>query len=149
MPTITFTSAKSWLTWLAIWGTILLLLVLLAQDVLSDSSLAGKLTRSAFLLLVSGFLLWTWFGTYYRVTDHHLYYRCGPWHGRIPIQDIRIIKQRERLWSGLRPALGLQGIVLHYGKWDEIYLSPDRQEEFIEQLRKVNPGIMVTTDNRK
>ncbi|WP_370589909.1 PH domain-containing protein [Rufibacter sp. LB8] len=32
---------------------------------------------------------------------------------------------------------------MHFGKWDEVYISPSRQQEFIERLKQVNPGIMV------
>ena len=143
MAPVTFTSSKSWLITLVIWGTTLLLVFVFVQDMLTGSSVVGSVAKGVFLLLTIGFLLWTWFGTYYRVAGNHLTYRCGPLHGRIPIQDIRIIKQHERLWSGLRPALGFRGMVVHYDKWDEIYISPERQEEFIERLKRVNPGILV------
>ncbi|WP_066507563.1 PH domain-containing protein [Rufibacter sp. DG15C] len=141
--TRTFTSSKSWFVSLALLGTSLFLAVMTIQDFLTAGSLAGKLIFLGFSLAMIGLLLWTWFGTYYRVAGHHLYYRCGPLHGRIPIQEIRIVKQKERLWSGLRPALGLHGLILHYHKWDEIYLSPKDKEAFVKALQEINPSIQV------
>nr|WP_255430337.1 PH domain-containing protein [Rufibacter sp. LB8] len=89
MAPVTFTSSKSWLITLVIWGTSLLLVFVFVQDMLTGSSVVGSITKGVFLFLTIGFLLWTWFGTYYLVAGNHLSYRCGPLHSRIPIQDIR------------------------------------------------------------
>ncbi|QHL88195.1 hypothetical protein GU926_12440 [Nibribacter ruber] len=141
--TQTFTSSKNWFVGLVLWGACLLLGVAFGQQLLSEASLAAKLALGVFSFLLVGLLLWTWFGTYYQIVGQHLYYRCGPWHGRIPIQDIRVVRQKDRLWAGLRPALGLDGLVLHYHKWDEIYLSPKKKEAFIQSLQQVNPSIQL------
>ncbi|WP_210464039.1 PH domain-containing protein [Rufibacter roseolus] len=72
-----------------------------------------------------------------------LQYRCGPLHGTIPIRQIREIKQNQYLWAGLRPALGLHGLVINYNRWDTIYLSPAQKEAFLQALQEVNPQIVV------
>jgi hypothetical protein len=144
MVSRTFSSSKSWVSTLTIWGTCILLLVLLPSEIQSTTMpLAGKIALTTFLLAVAGLLLWTWFATYYRISGEVLHYRCGPLYGTIPIQRIRKIKQNKYLLVGLRPALGLNGLVIHYNRWDEIYLSPADQEGFLRTLQEINSGIVV------
>ncbi|WP_062543398.1 PH domain-containing protein [Rufibacter tibetensis] len=141
MIPVTFSSSKSWVSTLGIWGTTALLFFMLAQEIQSPMPLAGKIALGLFCLLICSLLLWIWFGTYYRIAGETLYFRCGPLHGSIPIQKIREVKLNQYLWSGLRPALGLHGLVINYNRWDTIYFSPAEKEQFLNALREVNPNI--------
>ncbi|WP_210489844.1 PH domain-containing protein [Rufibacter aurantiacus] len=143
MASVKFTSSKSWFITLTIWGTVALLAVLLIQELRSGMSFPRKLGLLVFCLLTSGLLLWTWFGTHYLISGETLQYRCGPLHGTIPIRQIREVKQNQYLWAGLRPALGLHGLVINYNRWDTIYLSPAQKEAFLNALQQVNPQIVV------
>ncbi|MBC3539538.1 PH domain-containing protein [Rufibacter sediminis] len=143
MVSPTFPSSKSWVSTLAIWGTTVLLTVVLVQELQSSMPLAGKIALGLFCLLISGLLLWMWFATYYRISGETLHFRCGPLHGNIPIRQIKGVQQNHYLWSGFRPALGLQGMVIHFNRWDQIYLSPAEKESFLRALQEVNPEIEV------
>lgn len=58
--------------------------------------------------------------------------------------DISAIKRIEPSGSFLSaPAMSMRRIRISYGKYDEILISPVRQDEFIKELLKVNPGIEV------
>jgi hypothetical protein len=116
---------------------------MLVQEVQSAMPLLGKIALGFFCLVVNGLLLWMWFGTYYQISGEKLIYRCGPLHGSIPIQKIREVKLNQYLWSGLRPALGMHGLVLNYNRWDTIYFSPAEKERFLDALREVHPEIEV------
>ncbi|KAA6433522.1 PH domain-containing protein [Rufibacter glacialis] len=143
MASVTFYSSRSWVVALAVWGTTALLAALVVQEASSELPLLGKMALGLFCLLVSGLLLWTWFCTYYQISGETLYYRCGPLHGSIPIHKIRDVQLNTHLWAGLRPALGLHGLVINYHRWDTIYFSPAEKEAFLNALREVNPEIEV------
>lgn len=90
------------------------------------------------LLLISLFV-----NTSYSISDTHLQYASGPFRGEIPIESIQKIKKNTTKYSGLKPALAGNGLIIYYNKYDEIYISPDSSESFVEQLLKLNPSIQV------
>lgn len=138
-----FTSERSWLVGSIIWGAVLLLLVLLAREFWTSGFTVSTGVVCLLQLAVLGLLLWFWFGTRYTLDGSTLFYTAGPVHGSIDVHRITRIKTSQRLWSGLRPALGFHGVVVCYNRWDEIYLSPKDKERFIAQLRAVNEAIVV------
>ena len=63
------------------------------------------------------------------------------WWIKVEIQSIkRIYKTRNPLSS---PALSLDRIAIVYNKYDEVLISPKGKKEFIEELLKINPDILV------
>jgi hypothetical protein len=97
------------------------------------------------LLLVCGFLLWSYYGTYYELTQMHIKYNCGPIKGKIEIKEIREIIKGQTLWVGLKPATARKGLIIKYGKFDEIYMSPETNDEFINSLLKLNDAVKITS----
>ncbi len=89
-------------------------------------------------------LLWIYFGTNYELTETELLYRSGPLRGRIKIDQIREIKKGKTLYSGLKPATSRKGLIIKYQKFDEIYISPDTNELFIEEIVKRNKNIIIS-----
>ena len=97
------------------------------------------------IALITALLLWVWFGTYYIIEGQQLKYRSGPIHGVIDITSIRKITVSKTSFVGLKPSLDTKGCVLAYHQYDEIYLSPQDQQLFVQELVKVNPAIEVIT----
>ena len=97
------------------------------------------------LLLVCGFLLWSYYGTYYELTQMHIKYNCGPIKGKVEIKEIREIIKGQTLWVGLKPATARKGLIIKYGKFDEIYMSPQTNDEFINRLLELNDAIKITS----
>lgn len=89
-------------------------------------------------------LLWIYFGTNYELTETELLYRSGPLRGRIKIDQIREIKKGKTLYAGLKPATSRKGLIIKYQKFDEIYISPDTNELFIEEIVKRNKNIIIS-----
>jgi len=98
--------------------------------------------------LTISFLLWIYFGTNYRVNNEDLFYRSGPIRGKIEISKIYEIVIGQQIIPILKPATGNNGLVIKYNQWDEIYISPNTNEKFIEKLLNVNDKVKVT-DLRK
>ena len=49
------------------------------------------------LLFIFGFLLWSYYGTYYELTQTFLKYNCGPVKGKIQIKEIREVIKGKTL----------------------------------------------------
>lgn len=87
------------------------------------------------------FLLWTWFGTGYRIDKEILKVQSGPLRQSIHIRSIHKISKEKSLLSA--PALARDRLVLHYENYEMTYLSPKREEEFIAVLLEINPNIQT------
>ncbi|MBT1687148.1 PH domain-containing protein [Dawidia soli] len=95
------------------------------------------------MALPIGLIAWTWFGTSYTLDATHLYFTSGPFRGKIALTDITQLTCGETMWAGYRPALARKGIVVRYGRWNEIYISPRDQEAFVAELAERNPKIAI------
>ena len=112
--------------------------------------LATGLDKSSYvtislLLLVSAFLLWSYYGTYYELTQKQIKYNCGLIKGKIEIKEVRGVVKGKTLWVGLKPATARKGLIIKYGKFDEIYISPQTNDEFINRLLELNDAIKITS----
>ena len=94
--------------------------------------------------LISALLLWIYFGTHYTLTDSALVYRSGPLRGKIPLNEIREIVKGKTLYAGIKPATAGKGLIIKFGKYDEIYISPDSNELFLSEIQERNPEIVIS-----
>ncbi|WP_343634951.1 PH domain-containing protein [Fluviicola sp.] len=94
--------------------------------------------------LIVTLLLWIYFGTYYQLTETELIYRSGPIRGKIRIDAIREIEKGKTLYTGMKPATASKGLIIKYGKYDEIYISPRTNDSFIKEILKLNPEIVIS-----
>lgn len=63
------------------------------------------------------------------------------WWVKIDIHSIkRVYKTNNPLSS---PALSLDRIAIVYNKYDEVLISPKLKKEFVDELLKINPSIIV------
>lgn len=73
----------------------------------------------------------------YKINENNLII----WKTEIDIKSIKkIYKTRNPLSS---PALSLDRIAIIYNKYDEVLISPKERKQFVEDLLKVNPDIIV------
>lgn len=97
----------------------------------------------AFIFTFLGFLLWIVFAARYEITEFHVIYYTGPIKGKIEISSIHTIISGKTLWVGNKPATATKGLILEYGKYDRIYISPETNETFIEAILKIKPNIKI------
>lgn len=88
-------------------------------------------------------LVWIYFDTSYRIEAGKLFYRSGFLRNSIAIHDMDKIIKGTTMWTGSKPALAENGLIIKYNKFDEIYLAPENNEELIAGLLKINPKIKV------
>ena len=121
------------------------LAVLIFINFWSAPSLNREMLVPAFaLLLVLGLLLWIAMGTSYEITENEMKYRSGPIKGAIAISEIHEVVVGKTMWVGLKPATARNGIIVRYEKYSEIYISPDNNQRFVDELLKHNDAIVVT-----
>lgn len=115
---------------------------LITDDILHSGN--NGLFFIIFLLLsVIGVLIWIWLDTGYMVNGNELLYRSGPFRGRVPLDKITQITRGQTLLIGLRPALAKKGLIIHQGKWGQVYIAPLGQDEMIAEILRVNSEIVV------
>jgi hypothetical protein len=96
-------------------------------------------------LLIEGFFIWIWFDTYYIIKDDKIYYKSAFIKGAISISIIHEVEKNKGLYSGsIKPALSMKGLILKYNRYDDMYISPEKPDEFIGELLKINPDIKLT-----
>ena len=90
-------------------------------------------------------LLWILLGTNYSIEGSYLKYKSGPLKGKIDIFRIHTIEHQKKgiVSSNLKPALGSKGLIIKYNKFDDIYISPKKKQEFINALLEINSHIEV------
>jgi hypothetical protein len=83
--------------------------------------------------------------TEYEIKNSFLYWQSGPFYGKIDINSIRKIEHHNGIFVPTiwKPALSQTGLILTYNKFDDIYISPQKEAEFIALLLAINPKIQV------
>ena len=113
--------------------------------ILTIISIWGKVYPASFILIiVLSFVIWTWFDTYYVISNDQLFYKLAFIKGSVNINTIFEVVKNKASFSGVKPALSTKGIIVKYNRWDEIYISPLYIDQFIIELKKVNPSIKIT-----
>ena len=95
------------------------------------------------MLSCATFLVWTFFDIKYRLTTTELKYNSGPIKGTIKISSIHKIEQGKTMWSGTRIASSRNGLIIKYNSFNDIYISPKSNEDFIIEILKINPNIKI------
>lgn len=117
------------------------MLLLISSSIFSirTSSINDSFLILIITVIVTVFLLLTWFGTYYVIEEDNLIVKCGPIRRNIPLKTITSVKKTNNPISS--PALSLQRLEIHYGQYKTIYISPHDRDEFVEILQKKCPNL--------
>ena len=60
---------------------------------------------------------------------------------QIPIQTIRKIERANGLYVGWKMNTSWKCLVVHYNKYDELLISPEKETEFIREITRLNNSI--------
>ncbi len=118
---------------------------LMTIPTLFDDSIESFIIIFGINLIITIFLLWTYKSTFYILKNDALIWKSGPFKGTIEIKNINKIEHHKgiivpTIW---KPALSHIGLIVTYNKYDDIYISPEKSEEFIAQLLETNPNITI------
>lgn len=81
--------------------------------------------------------------TYYTLEEDELICHVLGFKKRILVKEIRKIETKKGLYAGLKINTSWKGLVISYGKWDEILISPADEVEFISAIQAKNPTLQV------
>lgn len=131
--------------------------IYLVIGILALPSIIFMLDRQAFsespwilLPLIAPVLLvvWIFLDTSYAIRPPYLDWKSAFFKGRIEIDTIREIVIGKTLWSGIKPALSTNGLIIKYNRFDEVYISPKNKMDMVAHLLQLNPDIVIS-DFRK
>ncbi|MFM2266160.1 MAG: hypothetical protein RLZ77_1580 [Bacteroidota bacterium] len=137
-----FFSTKNIVTVAILWALVVFMGFLLYIDIKNERTSTIHVLMISIIIFV---IVWILFDTRYVIRDGFLFYRSGPFRGRIDIQKINKIEY----YSGMhvpvtmKPALDTKGFIITYGTQNEVYVSPQKREKFIAKLLELNPNIEV------
>jgi hypothetical protein len=99
----------------------------------------------AIILTIVASLIWILLDTKYILKENKIFYNSGPFRGSIAIDSIKKIEHHSGLIVPViyKPALNTKGLIIHYNSFDDIYISPNNEELFLEELLNVNPDIEI------
>ena len=125
---------------------LLLTLLLLAGAVLSLTFLTGtiRILLALLDLALAGLLIWAFFSTGYTLDPGALVLRSGPIREVIPYREIRVAARTRGY--GFLMALSFDRLELNPGLNPEkgrFVLSPEREDEFLEELKKRCPELEI------
>lgn len=103
-----------------------------------------KLIGSSVIILISVLLAWIFWGTNYTLTQEKIKINSGPVKFNMRIENISEIIVHTTLWVGWKPATAMNGMIIKYNRFDEIYISPKTNEIFVREILKINPKIKVS-----
>lgn len=115
-------------------------LLLAASAVIAPADV--RLYVIAGAVLVSTFLMWIWFGTWYEFRDGLLLLRSGPFFERIPYERITQANRIKSMASSM--ALSSDMIELRHGEnyiTGTTMVSPADRDGFLQELRNRCPNL--------
>jgi len=125
-------------------GTIGICVLATLPALRSDMSVWGQLV----LVLINGgtiaFLGWAWRGTYYTLNEHELAMYSGPMRKKIEISRLKSAVAGTTMWVGThRYGTAKNGLVIRFDSFDEVYITPESNEDFVAALRVYLPDFPV------
>jgi hypothetical protein len=97
------------------------------------------------ILLLSVLITVTFFTTYYEIQENLLVVSMFFYKTKIKISEIKTIKYSNSIMKTnfYKPGFHHRGIEIVYHKYDDIFISPNNRDQFIEQLIEQNPTIEI------
>ena len=96
----------------------------------------ASLVISSILTLTLAYLISLYYNTSYLL--HHDYLRCSSgWIvKKITYQAIKKIEKNNGLYIGWKLSLALNGLIIYYHDGNELFISPENIDQFIESLEQ-------------
>ena len=87
----------------------------------------------------------TFFTTYYEIQENVLLVSMFFYKTKIKISEIRTIKYSNSMMKTnfYKPGFHHKGIEIVYHKYDDIFISPEKRDQFIAKLLEINPNITI------
>ncbi len=140
----TFASSKNGFSCAILWIIAVGLLIILFIEK-PEAEAPPLFIFNTIIIGIISMLIWILLDTKYSIKEEILYFYSGPFRGKININSIRKIERHSGIIVPVtyKPALDTKGLIIHYNSFDDIYISPNQQVIFLEELLRINPNIVV------
>lgn len=102
----------------------------------------------ALIIVANVMIILMTFNTNYVLENGYLKYRSGFVYGKIKISRVREIIVGETMRVGIKPAMATKGLIIKYDKFEDIYISPDSNESFVDAILKIKNDIVITYNKK-
>lgn len=92
-------------------------------------------------LIIISWLIWIWFSTGYFIKNNTLNIQAGPLKQAVDIQEIKNITKEKSVLAAA--SLTIDRMVIQYGTYGYVRISPKKEYEFIKLLLSKNPQIQI------
>jgi hypothetical protein len=138
---IRFESKKDW-TIPIIWGFLFIIYSTIAFTIYYIGGDISEIYALAYVWIGLGVFFYLLLKTtFYTVDQEHLVCHIIGFKKKIPLNEITKIETQKGLYAGLKINTAWKGLVVSYGKWDEILISPAQEQLFIETIKAKNPTL--------
>ncbi len=126
-------------------GFILLILSITAFFAFDSKNLATSAILFGINSVAVVLLFWILLKTEYRITGQTLFCTCGPIKKEIKIQEITKVSHHSGIIVPvlLKLSLNNKGIIVTYGNFNNIYISPKNVDLFLLRLKEINPHFII------
>lgn len=121
---------------------ILPLLLVIAYMFWEGFTMTTILLGSGLLVLGLSMSVWQLSNTFYTTDERYLHFRSGSRRGKIEINNIECIQKCQQWWPLGDASRSLDGFLIHF-RHGQLFVGPRQAEQFIGELRKINPGIRI------
>lgn len=138
---IRFESKKD-LTFPIIWGFLFIIYSTIAFTIYYIGGDISEIYALAYVWIGLGVFFYLLLKTtFYTVDQEHLVCHIIGFKKKIPLKEIKKIEPQKGLYAGLKINTAWKGLVVSYGRWDEILISPAQEQLFIETIKAKNPTL--------
>lgn len=97
------------------------------------------------LFSIDSYIIYSYFNTKYEIKNNYLHYQCGFFKDKISVKKIRKITYNNSIFVPVAFKHGFhhKGLIILFEKFDEIFISPENRELFVNELLKINPTITL------
>ena len=128
-----------------LWGSVLVGFFTIIP-ILSTDSFWFRFGMLSMLSLFIGLLISVRYNTYYFFTESEMIWVTGPFKGKINLSKVVKIS-KAKSWTdisaGTKPILSRKCLLIRYSKYDDLPVSPEREQEFIQEMIQINPNIKL------
>lgn len=140
---IRFESKRDW-TFPFVWGLLSIIYSSVGIVITSNGGNYSELIVLAVVWALQGTFFYLFLRTtFYTIDEEYLVCHIFGFKKRIRVSEIRRIEPQKGLYAGLKINTAWKGLVVSYGKWDEILISPAQDQLFIETIKAKNPTLQA------
>jgi hypothetical protein len=95
------------------------------------------------LTLLAGLFIAIYKTTFFRLDENYLFCKSLIFTKKIPYSSIRKVEKQQGIYAGIKFSTAWKGLVVHYNKYDELLISPDNEEIFLEKINEQMEAIRI------